>query len=76
MEGVKAATGYTDEFLVTMGAAPGSCVVMTPNAYMTKAAWAEIAPKIARGIRQLPFVRDHPNWWFWFSVDVLRMDSF
>jgi hypothetical protein len=43
-------------------APPRSRVFVTPNAYLTDEAWAEIAPIIAQGIRDMPVIRDHPDW--------------
>jgi hypothetical protein len=42
--------------LPRLGAPKGSKVVMTPNAYMTDEAWAEAAPSIAQGIRDMPVI--------------------
>ena len=50
-------------------APPGSFVHPTPNAYMTTEAWREICPKLCEGIRNLPVVMDHPEWWFLLSLD-------
>ena len=30
---------------------------------MTEAAWLEMAPKMAKGIRAMPIVRKNPEWW-------------
>ena len=42
---------------------------MTKNGYMTEDAWVEMAPKMAHGIRQMPVIRDNPNWWVLKIVD-------
>jgi hypothetical protein len=55
--------GYDDSFLVNNGAAPGSSIIMTENAYMTDEAWDEIAPMAAKGIREMPVIRANPDWW-------------
>ena len=47
----------------------GSCVEMTPNAYMTNDAWRKIVPKLCEGIRQMKGICDHPNWWVVLSLD-------
>ena len=46
--------GYNDNFLMKHGAAPGSTIVMKDTGYMTEAAWLELAPSMARVIRQMP----------------------
>ena len=60
--GLRRQTGFTDDFLVKHGAAPGSTIVMTPTGYMTEDAWVEMAPSMATGIRQMPVIRDNPEW--------------
>jgi hypothetical protein len=67
--GVRRHTGFTDEFLVKHGAAPGSAIVMTPTGYMTEEAWVELAPKMAAGIRAMPIIRDNPQWWVIKIID-------
>ena len=67
--GVRVKSGYTDEFLVTNGAAPGSTIVMTPTGYMTEDAWVELAPKMAKGIRNMPVICENPNWWVCKIID-------
>jgi hypothetical protein len=42
---------------------------MTPTAFMTDAAWEAIAEKMAKGIRAMPIIEDHPDWWVRYSVD-------
>ncbi len=44
------------------GVPPGSKVVCTDNAYMTNKTWVELAPFIAKGIRLMPHIKDHPDW--------------
>ena len=51
--GKRIKTGFTDKFLCENGAAEGSTVCMTDNGYMTEAAWIEISPKMAAGIRKV-----------------------
>jgi len=48
---------------------PGSYIAMCESAYMTDQVWMEIVPKICAGIRKMPVVRDHPNWWCMYSFD-------
>jgi hypothetical protein len=47
----------------------GSCVKMTPNAYMTNEVWLDITPSLCIGIRSMKGIRDHPNWWVVLSYD-------
>ncbi|KAL9182733.1 hypothetical protein ACHAXT_004012 [Thalassiosira profunda] len=47
----------------------GSCVLMTPSAYMTDETWREGATKLCEGIRQMDGIRDHPDFWVVFSLD-------
>ena len=63
MQGKKRKPGYTDKFLEQSGCAKGSTIVMTENAFMTDAAWEEMADTIVTGYRSLPIVRDNPQWW-------------
>ena len=50
-------------------APPGSCVEMTPNAYMTTEAWRKICPNLCKGIRNMEVIVDHPDWWVVLSLD-------
>jgi hypothetical protein len=47
----------------------GSKVVMTPSAYMTDEAWKELVPTLCKGIRAMPVICDHPDWWLMLSLD-------
>jgi hypothetical protein len=51
------------------GVPPNSKVYMTPTAYMTDNVYAIIAPELADGIRKMPYICDHPNWWVVVSLD-------
>ena len=42
---------------------------MTENGFMTDEAWDELAEDLARGIRALPIIKDHPTWWVFFTLD-------
>ena len=42
---------YTDEFLVSNGAAPFSTIIMTPTGYLIDDAWVEIVPRLTKGLR-------------------------
>ena len=70
ISGTRRKTGFTDDFLVSKGAAAGSTIAMTESGYMTEAAWCKIAPKIAFfGLRSLPVVCDKPEWWALKVID-------
>ena len=68
LEGTKVKPGYTSDFLQRHGAAPGSSIVMTPTAFMTEQAWVEMAEVRAKGMRSMPVIKDHPEYWL---VEVL-----
>lgn len=40
--------------LPSLGAPPNSKNIMTPTAFMTDEAWAELVPGLAKGIRLMP----------------------
>ena len=44
---------YTDEFLVSNGAAPFSKIIMTPSVYLTDEAWKELVPSLIKGLRHI-----------------------
>lgn len=47
----------------------GSAIVMSPSAYMTDDTWAQLVPAFCKGIRQMPVIKDYPNWWVCISLD-------
>ena len=59
------------KWLERHGAPRNSFCVLTPAAFMTNAAWDESAEELARGIRQMPVIKDHPNYWV-----ILHLDGF
>ena len=61
--------GFTDQFLAGSGAAPYSTIVMTPTAFMTDEAWVAMAEDLAKGIRAMPVIKDHPDWWVCLILD-------
>ena len=63
LAGKKCRHGYNDQFLKRNGAATGSSIVMTENAFMTDDAWKQMSPLVSSGIRGMPVVRDNPQWW-------------
>jgi hypothetical protein len=43
---------------------------MTPSACMTDDdAWLQLIPHVCKGIRALPVVQDHLEWWFCLTCD-------
>jgi hypothetical protein len=36
---------------------------------MIDKAWEKVVPALALGIRQMPVIRDHPNWWVCTTLD-------
>jgi hypothetical protein len=42
---------------------------MTDTGYMTEAAWLEMAPAIADGIREMPVISDRSDWWVLKIID-------
>ena len=69
LAGQRKREGYTDGFLKRHGAAEGSTFLMTPTAFMTDDAWIALAEKLAKGIRAMPVIKDHPNWWVCLILD-------
>jgi hypothetical protein len=69
MKGKRRKKGYNARFLIQEGCAVGSSFSMTENAYMTEEAWQEMSPNLVMGYRNLPVVRDNPQWWMVEIVD-------
>jgi sulfur relay (sulfurtransferase) DsrC/TusE family protein len=61
----------SSEWLAKNGAPANSFVEMTPSAFMTNSTWDSAAEKLARGIRMMPVIKDHPDFWC-----VLHLDGF
>ena len=51
---------FTDKFLEKHGLAPGSTIIMTPNAYMTDEAWVLLSKAIVKVYRPMPLLRGNP----------------
>jgi hypothetical protein len=56
-------------WLERSGASAGSFVQMTPSAFMTHEAWDAAALRLAKGIRNMPVIRDHPLMWVLLHLD-------
>ena len=68
MAGTKKRHGYSNEFLVKHGAAPGSSTRMPPTGFMTEEAWEEMAPYQIGGIKTIPIIAANPSW---ICVEIL-----
>ena len=44
---------------------------MTPSAYLTLECWTKLDPALARAIRRIPVICDHPDWWVKVTMDGL-----
>ena len=69
MTGKRKDTFFDESKLKEYGCAPGSAVIMTPSAFMTDAAWLEFTPSLIKGIRSMPYIVDHPDWWVRMTLD-------
>ena len=58
-----------NDIVEAFGCPPGSCVINTPLAYMTDEAWKELVPALIKGIRQMPVIRDYPQFKCMVSMD-------
>jgi len=64
LKGQRKRVSYMDQFLLENGAAIGSTIVMTENAFMTMAAWEELMPLVCKGLRAInKFVANNPQWY-------------
>ena len=52
------------------GAPPGSKFVPTPNAYMTDKVWNDMAPSFAKGLQDIPVVKNYPDLWMAIILDA------
>ena len=57
--------------LTKHGSPSGSKVIPTPNAYMTDKVWNEMAPAFAKGLQDMPVVKNYPDLWMAITLDVL-----
>ena len=63
---------FKGDFANKQMAPPGSKVIPTPNAYMTDKIWNELAPTFAKGLRDLPVIKDYPELWMVLTLDGYR----
>ena len=43
------------------------------SAYMDDVTWLEVMKKLAPNVRNIPIIRDHPDWWSSMSYDVFKL---
>ena len=60
---------FKGDFTKKHKAPPGSKVIPTPNAYMTNKVWNELAPAFAKGLRDLPAIKDYSELWMVLTLD-------
>ena len=53
LEGKKRNEDYSDDFLARNGAAPGSTIIMTESAFLTKEAWMLLVPLLCKSQRSI-----------------------
>lgn len=77
LEGKEIRHGFEDNQLVEHYMLPeGSTVVMTASGFMTDDAFNIVAPKLAKGLRALKNVQDHPDWWMILTGDGFHSHKF
>ena len=54
------------------GLPEGSIVLCNENAYMDDKTWIETVRVMAPGIRAMPVIRDHPEWWICLTFDGFK----
>ena len=72
LAGKQLRTGYNEEYLHRYGCAPGSQILMTENAFMTEECWEKMTPKLVKGYRSLPYIKENPDWWCLEIFDGFR----
>ena len=54
------------------GLPEGSRVMLNDSAYMDEDTWVATVKHIAAGMRQMPVVRDHPDWFTYTTFDGFK----
>ncbi len=72
LQGKHRRAAYTRKYLEEHGAPVHSDIIMTPSAFMTDEAWAELVPKLVEGIRAMPVIRDHPEAYVLLTLDGFK----
>ena len=60
---------FKGDFAKKHNAPPGSKFIATPNAYMTDKVWNDIAPPFAKGLRDLPGIKEYTELWMVLTLD-------
>ena len=60
---------FKGNFSTKHGAPPGSKFIPTPDSYMTDKVWNEMAPDFAKGLRDMPDVKNYPDIWMTITLD-------
>ena len=63
---------FSDSFLMKYGCAPGSTILFNENAYMTDDTWMKASRAIVRGYRQMPYIKENPDWWVCELLDGFK----
>ena len=69
-KGERVAPGFTQKFFENRGMVGGTCVLMTPSAFMTIEVWRKIVEIIPDALREyIPILAKFPTLWIYTSVD-------
>ena len=60
---------FKGNFSTKHGAPPGSKFIPTPNKYMMDKVCNEMAPAFAKGLRDMPVAKNHPDLWMAITLD-------
>lgn len=64
---------FTKERLTSVYGLPeGSRVLCNSSGYMDDITWIEVVKEVAAGIRKMPVICDHPDWWVCLSMDGFK----
>ena len=61
---------FKGDFANKHKAPPGSKFVPIPNSYMTDKVWNELSTAFAKGLSDIPFMKDYPELWMFLTLDV------
>jgi len=64
LAGKKKRRSFSDKFLERHGAAKRSTIIMTETVFMTTEALINLTPKLMKGYREMPFLKENPQWYF------------
>jgi hypothetical protein len=60
MKGIRCKSGFDNNFLTRNGCEPGLSI---QNAVQTTKTWVDSAPSLVFGYRQLPYLKENPDWY-------------